>query len=78
MLDTGATCNIMCASEYEKMEHKPPLNPSNDDIFQWGTKCPVTNLGKFIDVLTYKQRLMQDEIHVLKGDVPVTGVYLAM
>ena len=36
VLDSGATCNIMCASEYEKMEHKPPLSRSSVDIFQWG------------------------------------------
>ena len=35
ILDSGATCNIMCASEYDKMEHKPSLTPSNVDIFQW-------------------------------------------
>ncbi|KAJ1101312.1 hypothetical protein NDU88_006382 [Pleurodeles waltl] len=33
MLDSGATCNIVCVSEYEKMKHKPSLLSSNVDVF---------------------------------------------
>ena len=47
------------------------MSLSKVDIFQWGAKRPVTNLGKFTDTLTYKQRSIQDEIHVQKGDMPV-------
>ncbi|KAJ1120939.1 hypothetical protein NDU88_009086 [Pleurodeles waltl] len=70
VLDSGATCNIMCVSEYEKMIHKPLLLPSSVVVLTWGARQPVLNMGKFVETLTYNNMSVQEEVHVLRGDVP--------
>ena len=34
VLDSGARCNIMCASEYEKMEPKPELSSCRVNVYK--------------------------------------------
>ena len=66
VLDSGATCNIMCASEYEKRKPKPDLSMSRVNLYHWGANTPVANLGKFPATLTYHDSSLREEIHVLK------------
>ncbi|XP_078515295.1 TRPM8 channel-associated factor 2-like [Lissotriton helveticus] len=60
----------MCASEYDKMKKKPPLQPSSVRVFTWGAQHPVTNMGKFTDTMTHNGKTVVEEIHVLRGDIP--------
>ncbi|KAJ1171187.1 hypothetical protein NDU88_003057 [Pleurodeles waltl] len=71
VLNSRATCNIMCMSEYKKMKSKPPLSSSTVDMFMWGVRQPVVNMGKFVETVTYNETSIQEEVHVLQGDVPV-------
>ncbi|KAJ1131141.1 hypothetical protein NDU88_009484 [Pleurodeles waltl] len=66
ILDSGATCNTMCTSEYKKMKNKHPLSPSTVDVFTWSAKQPVVNMGKFMEMLTYNGTYVGEEVHVLR------------
>ncbi|KAJ1123456.1 hypothetical protein NDU88_001925 [Pleurodeles waltl] len=71
IFDSGAPCNIMCGSKYEKMKHKPSLLPFTIEVLTWGVRQPVINMGKFVETLTYHNISVQEEVHVLQRDVPV-------
>ncbi|KAJ1203735.1 hypothetical protein NDU88_007516 [Pleurodeles waltl] len=70
VLDSGATCNIMCVSEYEKIKLKPRLMPSTIDIFTSEVRQLVGNMGNFVETFTYNKMSAQEDVYVLVGDIP--------
>ncbi|KAJ1203720.1 hypothetical protein NDU88_007501 [Pleurodeles waltl] len=70
VLDSGATCNIMCVSEYEKMKLKPRFMPSTIDMFTCEVRQLVGNMGNFVEPFTYNNMSVKEDVHVLVGDIP--------
>ena len=49
--DSGASVNVMDERDYNRLEQKPNLIPTNVKIFSYGSQVPIPVLGTFTDTV---------------------------
>ena len=56
LADSGASVNILCVEDYEKLKAKPKLQPQTKKVFSYNSKQPLDVLGKFDANVQYKNK----------------------
>ncbi|KAJ8038504.1 hypothetical protein HOLleu_15949 [Holothuria leucospilota] len=67
VIDTGATVNVMSEDTYQTLQVTPVLQHETINIYAYGSKKPLTVIGKFNADTTYKDNTVNSEFYVAKG-----------
>jgi hypothetical protein len=65
-LDTGASVNVIDEYTFNLFKPKPILRERNHPLYSYNSSTPLVLLGKFDAPIKYKDRVLVDEVVVVK------------
>ena len=67
LVDSGATCNVMCEALFRERFGKKRLLPNRDKLYAYGSGKPMSVVGQFSTSVTFRDSTVQTVFHVIPG-----------
>ena len=68
VIDTGATCNILCESDYNKLKVRPKLEKCRSKVSRYGNDSAIPIIGECQLEMKFKKKIMCRRFVIAAGN----------